>query len=145
MEDRTVRFEVEAFDVEYAAVARLHDHRDLSIARRLAHEELHVERIALFDDEVESVEELAEVLRANAGRFDDDAQVRIDLGDAPRGDHRLVDAEVQHTRGDAVQVRQFQGVEVGQADLAGQALHRDARGRCVCPALSPTTPTRSVR
>ena len=33
-----------------------------------------------------------EVLRANAGRFDDDAQVRIDLGDSSRGDHRLVDA-----------------------------------------------------
>jgi hypothetical protein len=66
VEDRTVRFEVETLDVEHAAIARLHDHRYLTIAGRFTHEELHVERVALFNDEVESVEELAQVLRTNA-------------------------------------------------------------------------------
>ena len=59
----SVRLEVEALDVENAAVARLHDHRDAPFARRLADEELHVERVALLDDEVEPVEEPVEVLR----------------------------------------------------------------------------------
>ena len=65
VENRTIRFEVETLDVEHAAVARLHDHGDPTIARSLANEELHVERVALFDDEVEPVEELAQVLRTH--------------------------------------------------------------------------------
>ena len=55
--------------------------------------------------------------------YDDDLKIGVDLGDAPRRDHGLVDAEVEDAGGDAVEVRQLEGVEVGQAELAGQPLH----------------------
>src|ERR1039458_9897006 len=41
--DGSIGFEVESFDVEHAAVARLHDHRYLALTGRFTHEELHVE------------------------------------------------------------------------------------------------------
>jgi hypothetical protein len=72
MEYWTIGFEVEAFDVKHTAVARLHDHRYLTFAGCFAHEELHVERVTLFDDEVESVQKLPEILWSDARGFDDD-------------------------------------------------------------------------
>ena len=43
VEDRPVRLQVEALDIENAPVAGLHQHRDAALAGHLAHEELHVE------------------------------------------------------------------------------------------------------
>src|SRR5579863_1851554 len=131
MEYRTVRLKVEAFDVEDAAVAGLHDDGNLPVARRFANEELHVERITLFDHEVESIQELAQVLGADPRRLDDHTKIGVDLSDASRGDDGFVDTEVQDTRGDPVQVRKFQSVEVGQSDLSGQTFHGDHVGNGV--------------
>ncbi len=59
----------------------------------LSNEELHVERIALFDDEVQTVEELTQVVGANTLRLHDDGEVGIDLCDATGGHDCLVDAQ----------------------------------------------------
>ena len=52
-----------------------------------------------------------------------DPEVRVDLTDPTSGHDRLVDAEIEHGRRDAVQIGQLDRVEVGQPELSGQALH----------------------
>ena len=52
-----VRLEVEPFDVQRAAVAGGHQHRDAPGARDLANKHLGVERIAFLDEDVDTVEE----------------------------------------------------------------------------------------
>jgi len=123
VEDGTLRLEIEPLDVEHAAIAGLHHDRDPPIARGLSDKELHIERVAFLDDEVEAVEERAEVLLGDALRGDRHLKVRIDLGDPSGCDDRLVDTEVEHRTGDPVEVRELEGVEVGEAELAGQPLH----------------------
>ncbi len=84
---------------------------------------LHVERVALLDDQIEPVEEAAEILGRDALGNGHDPEIRVDLPDSPRRHDGLVHAEVEDAAGNAVQVGQFERVEVGHAQLTGQALH----------------------
>ena len=126
------------------AVAGLHQHGDAALPGRLAHEELHVERVALLDHQVEAVEEGAEVVGGDALGDRHHPQVGVDLAD-PAGRHdRLVDAQVEDAARDAV--------EVGQLDVSKSASRsspaRPSMARTWAiewPALSPTTPMRRVR
>ena len=61
-------------------------------------------------------------------------QVGVDLADATSCHDRLVDPEIQDAGRDAVEVGQLEGVEVGQAELAGQALHGEDVGDGVAGA-----------
>ncbi len=123
MEQRTIRLEVESLDIEDAAVTRLHQHRDPALPGFFAHQHLHVEGVALLDDQVETVEKAAEVLGRDALGNGHDPQIRVDLADTPRRHHGLVDAEVEDAARNAVQVRELECVEVGHAQFTGQALH----------------------
>ena len=73
-------------------------------------------------------------------------QVRVDLGDPPRGHQRLVDSDVEERRRHPVQVGQFEVVVVGQPQLTAQTLHRERVGDSVAdaepddPDLQPTEP-----
>ena len=57
----------------------------------------------------------------------DDADVGIELGDLARGEHDLVHADVGDAAGDPVEVREIEHVEVGEPQLAADALVRDRR------------------
>ena len=66
MKDGAVRLEVKAFDVQDAAVTRLHDHGNPAITRRLADEEFDIQRVALFDDQIKPVNEAWQILIGDA-------------------------------------------------------------------------------
>ena len=124
MEERSLRLEVEALDVEDAPVAGLHQHGDPALPGRLADEELHVERVALLDDQVEPVEEGAEVVGRDplgivtaTRRYGSISPIRRAATTA------LFTPRSRTLAGNAVEVGQLDGVEVGQPKLAGQALH----------------------
>ena len=74
-----------------------------------------------------------------SGRFNGDAKVGIDLGDATSGDDRLVHAKVEHARGDPVEVGELESVEVGEAYFAGETFHRNDVGDGVARAESHDT------
>ncbi len=134
VEDGSLRLEVEALDVEHPAVAGLHQHRYPTLPGRLADQELHVERVALLDHQVQPVEEGAQVLGGDALGDRHHPQVGVDLAD-PAGRHdRLVHPQVEDAARDAVEVGQLDVVEVGQPELAGQALHGQDVGDAVAGA-----------
>ncbi len=123
VEDGSIGLEVVAFDVEHPPVARLHQHRNLPLACGLTDQELHVERVALLNDQVEPVEEGPQVFGVDALGDGHHPEIRVDLGDPSGGHDGLVHAEVEHAGRDAVEVRKFDGVEVRQAQFARQAFH----------------------
>jgi len=123
VEDRAVRLQVESLHVHDATVARFHEDRNPSSSGFFTNEELHVQRIALFDDHVQAIEEVVKVVSIDAFGDDDDTQVRVDLRYPPRRNHRLVDAEIKYARRDSIQIRQFQRVKIREADLTDEALH----------------------
>ena len=57
MQDLPLRLQIEPFHVQGAAVAGGHQNRDASRPRRLADEDLGVERVALLHEDVDAVEE----------------------------------------------------------------------------------------
>src|SRR5271156_1408553 len=123
MQDGPVGFEVETLNIEDAAVACLHQYGDAALARRLAHEELDVERVALLDNQIEPFEEPVEIVGADTLEEGIDPKVRIDLTDATGRNHRLVPAEVEHTGRNAVEVREVDRVEVSEPQFSRQAFH----------------------
>ena len=123
VEDRALRLQIEALDIEHPAVAGLHQHGYPPFPGRLAHQELHIERVALLYHQVQPVEEAVQVLRRDALGDRHHPQVRVDLADPARRHHRLVHAQVEHAAGDAVEVGHLDVVEVGQPELSRQALH----------------------
>src|ERR1019366_4603345 len=123
MKDRTVRLKVESLHVEDPAITRLHQNRNGPFAGRFANQELDVEGIAFLDDEVQAVDEGRQVLGRDALGERRYREVRINLGHATREHDRLIDAEVHDAGGDAVEIRQFDLVEVRQTQLADDSLH----------------------
>ena len=123
MEDRKVGFEIEALDVEHATVARFHNDRYLTLTRYLTHEEFHVQRIALFDDEIETFHERLDIFFVDAISVDDDAQVWIYFGDAPREDDCFVDTEVLYPTWNSVEIRHLDRVEIGETQFAREPFH----------------------
>jgi hypothetical protein len=133
VEDGPLRFEVEALDVEHPAVAGLHQHRYPPSPGRLAHQELHVERVALLYHQVQPVEEALQILGRNALGDRHHPQVRVDLADPARCHHRLVHPQVENAARDPVEVGQLDVVEVGQPEFSGQAFHgQDVGDRMAC-------------
>ena len=74
------------------------------------------------------MEERRDVLCGDAFLLNGHFEVGVELGDAARCGHCLVDTEVQQSCRDAVHVRQFQRVEVSEAQFAGQSLERQRMG-----------------
>jgi hypothetical protein len=131
VEGRPIRFEIEPFDIEHPAVARLHQHRNATGARLFSDQKLHVERVALFDDEIEAIEEGPEILGRDSFGNGQQPQVGIDLADPPRRHKCLIDPKVEDGTGNAIEVRELEGVEVGQAQFPRQAFHGQDVGDAV--------------
>ena len=69
---------------------------------------------------------------SQAGRIDLHLHIRVDFSD-PAGRHDcFVDAQIEYRGRHAVQIRQFDAVEVGQAQQPAQAFH----GQRVCDGMS---------
>ena len=134
VQDGTVRFQIETFHVDQAAVTGRHQHRNPAGLCTLAHQGLHVQRVALLDDDVESVEELVDGVVGQSGVEHPDRQVGVQFGDASSRDRRLVHPEIEQRGRDPVQVGQFEAVEVGQPQLADQALSGERVGDDVADA-----------
>ena len=60
VEDGALRLKVEAFDVDQAAIAGGHQHGDAAAARGLAHDCLHVQRVAFLHHDVDTVHEIVD-------------------------------------------------------------------------------------
>ena len=122
VERRPLRLEVEALDVEHPAMARGHDHRQARGARVLAQAHLHLQVVALVDDHVGAGDEVGDRRLVDAPGIGHDADVGVELGDLPRGEHDLAHADVGEPAGHPVEVREVEDVEVGQPQLAADAL-----------------------
>ena len=122
VERRPIRREVEALHVEHPAVAGGHDHGPACGARVLAQPDLHLQVVALVHDHVGARDEVRDRRLVDPGRERDDADVRIQLGDLARGQHDLAHADVGDAARHPVQVREVQHVEVGEPQLAADAL-----------------------
>ena len=129
VQDGTVRFQIETFHVDQAAVTGRHQHRDSAGLGAFAHHGLHVQRVAFLDDDVETVEELVNGVVGQSGVEHLDRKVGVQFGDAPGRDRRLVHPEIEQRGRDPVQVGQFEAVEVGQPQLADTGPERPACGR----------------
>lgn len=136
MEGRPIRFEIESLDIEQTSVVGLHQHRNAVAPRRLARGELHVEGIAHLDHHRQAGQKFVYRGLVDARRKDLDRQVWIEFGDPAPGDHALVEPDVEQTTGNAIQIRQFDGVEVGDPQQSTGALQRDDVGDLVPRALS---------
>src|SRR5882724_5167610 len=97
MHDWALRFKVEAFEVQDTAVAGRHQNGNPADAGGLTYQKLHIKRVALLNDQVETVEEAVQVLTLDAVREDDDSQVWVGLANLARGHHRLVQSEIEDT------------------------------------------------
>ena len=122
MQDPPLRLQIEPFHVQGAAVTGGHQNRDAPCPRRLADQNLGVERVALLDQDVDIIEECFDGVRGDASVENLHRQVGIELGNAPCGQLRLVESQVEHRGGHAVEVGQFQLVEVREAQLTAQSL-----------------------
>ncbi len=129
MQERAVRLEIEAFDVEHAPVAGLHDHRDPTGACRLTEPDLHRQVVALLDQQIEPVEEVAEVVLVDPPAFDRHSEKWVELRDRSGSDDRLLESEVQHRRAHPVEVGQLDSVEVRQPKLSSDAFLRQRQRR----------------
>src|SRR4051794_22070968 len=107
MKDREVRMQIEAFDVEQSAVARVHQYRNTAPPGLVAHFDLDIDRIALLDQEIEPPaipEEILEVRRCQSFGKAAHPQVGVDLGNFARRDENFRNAEVVNSRADAIQI-----------------------------------------
>ena len=127
MERRPLRLEIEALHVEHPAMARGHDDGPARGARVLAQAHLHLEVVAFVDDHVGARDEVGDRRLVDPAGIGDDADVGIELGDLARGEDDLVHADVGDAARDPVEVREVQHVEVGQPQLAADALVRHRR------------------
>ena len=132
VQQRAVRLEVEALDVEHAAVARLHDHGQAQLARALAQQDLHGDAVAFVDHDVDRGAELVvaqqealDVVGRHAVRDDRDPEVGVDLGDLARGEDDLRQPDLVDARTDPVHVGQLETIEVREAQMAADALERE--------------------
>ena len=109
-------------------MARRHDHRQPAARACSRRQHLHLQVVALVDDHVGAGDELARSSSSSTPRgIRDDADVGIELGDLARGQHDLAHADVGDAAGDPVEVREVEHVEVGQPQLAADALVRHRR------------------
>src|SRR5271166_2500414 len=122
MQNRTPRLQVETFHVHQASIACSHQHRNPTGAGALAHDDLHVQRIAFVDNDVESVEELVDGVDCQPDLQNPDEEVWIEFGDSAGGHLGLVKSEVQYGRRQPVKIRQLDAIEIRQPKLAAQAL-----------------------
>ncbi len=136
VQDRPRRFEVEALDVHQPSVAGGHQHRNALPAGTFAHQDLRIQRVALLDDDVQSVQKSVDRRGGDAGRVDRHEEVGVEFGDASGRDDRLVHALIEDSCGDAVEVRQLQLVEVCQSQFAAKALCRKGMSDRVADAES---------
>ena len=114
MEKGPIRFEVESLDIEGSTVTRLHENRNSSLATFLANEDLYIEGITFFDDEIQAVEEFIDVLDCHAVHMYDGGEIGIDLGNASSGDHGLVVVNIHEGRRNSIHIREFEIVEIGK-------------------------------
>jgi hypothetical protein len=133
VEDGTVGLEIEALDVDQAAIAGLHQDRDPVLARLFAQPDLHHQIVALLEQDIEFAfagEEHVEVGRRDAFGEYPHLRVGVDLEDLAGGEHRLVHADVVNARAQAIHVRELEAIEVREQVLAADLLERerDRRG-----------------
>ena len=99
VQHRPVRLEVEAFDVDHAAVAGLHQHGDPQRPRPFPYRDLGEQVVALLDEQVQLApvaEEGVEVALVQAVAEELDVDVGIRLRHRTGGDDGLGDPEVVH-------------------------------------------------
>src|SRR5271165_1174657 len=121
VEEGSLRLEVVSLDIDETAVAGCHEQRQSPVTGGFANEDLHVQGVALFDDDVQSVKELVEIFGGEAARQNLHRQIGIELGDPSRRHHGLVLADIQHASRNAVEVGELEIIEVSQPQFAAQA------------------------
>ncbi len=117
-----MRVLVVSFDIDQSAIAAGHHHRNAPVPGCFTHRGLDVQRVAFLDHYVEAVEEAVDRVLGDAGCRHGDRQVGVEFGDPSRCHDRLVHADVEHGCRNPVQVRQLEGVEVGEPQFAAQSL-----------------------
>nr|WP_251072628.1 hypothetical protein [Streptomyces sp. ISL-43] len=119
-----VRFEVEAFHVQHAALVGLHQHRDPVRPGTLTGEDLDVEVVAFFDEQIGTAvaavagEERVDVVLGQALGPYRDVEIGIDLVHLPCGDDHFGQADVGDRGTQPVQVGEGEPVEVREAETA---------------------------
>ena len=124
VEGRPIGLEVEALDVEHPAMARGHDHGAPRGARVLAQAHLHLQVVALVDDHVGARHEVGDGRLLHSPGIGHDADVRVELGHLAGSQDDLAHADVGEAAGHPIEVRQVEDVEVGEPQLAADALVR---------------------
>ena len=77
VQDRALRFLVEPLDVDDAAVAGSHHHRNSALAGPDTQHCFHRQVVTFLDGDIEAVEERVEGFRGQSGVDDIDGEVRI--------------------------------------------------------------------
>ncbi len=134
VQDRSAGILVEPFDIDQTAVATGHQNWHAAGPRRFPHEELDVEGVALFDDDVEAIDETVHRFGGHTRCRDLNVDVGVDFGDALCGNDGLVHADVEKRRGNPVEVRQLQLVEIRQPQLRAHPLGGEGVGDGVADA-----------
>ena len=105
-------------------MARGHDHGAARGARVLAQAHLHLQVVALVDHHVGARHEVGDGRLLHSPGIGHDADVRVELGHLAGSQDDLAHADVGEAAGHPIEVRQVEDVEVGEPQLAADALVR---------------------